>query len=279
MGGAPQLWVFDCEWVPDLRAGRLLYHYDNDTPDSVVMERMWQEAGATPENPQPFLKTILSRVVSIAMVVRIESPDPNARPKLALCSVPSLNDQLGVNPNQYPTEHNLLQLFLQSYEKHHPTLAGYNSRNADLHILRQRAIVNGLQSPAFATELAAKPWNATAIDLMDMVGKPGKGYTASLNEVATLSGFPGKIETTGYDVARMYYSGRLREIVEYNMFDAITTYLLYLRLEYFKGNFTPERYAQEQQWLRELVQTECAKPNGEYLNLYLHEWNRLQTIH
>ena len=65
-----EVWAFDCEWVPDLLAGRLLYHLPEDLPSDEVLRVMWEQGGATPENPMPFLRTVVCRVVSIATVIR-----------------------------------------------------------------------------------------------------------------------------------------------------------------------------------------------------------------
>ena len=43
-------------------------------------------------------------------------------------------------------------------------------------------------------------WESSDIDLMDCVSGFGKAYSASLNELATLSDIPGKMGTTGDDV-------------------------------------------------------------------------------
>ena len=61
-----KVWVFDAEWVPDPVAGRLLYKLPESMPAREVIERMWQEGGANEENPTPYLKTVVCRVVSIS---------------------------------------------------------------------------------------------------------------------------------------------------------------------------------------------------------------------
>ena len=61
-----QTWAFDCEWAPDLTAGRRLYHLGTDVPDDEVLRVMWEQGGATEENPQPFLKTVLNGCVAWA---------------------------------------------------------------------------------------------------------------------------------------------------------------------------------------------------------------------
>ena len=60
------VWAYDAEWVPDANAGRLLYDLPEDTPEAAVIKHMWCQNGASEETPQPFLKLVLCRVVSIA---------------------------------------------------------------------------------------------------------------------------------------------------------------------------------------------------------------------
>ena len=42
-----QIWCFDCEWVPDPMAGRLLYNLPRDRADGEVLKAMWEKGGAT----------------------------------------------------------------------------------------------------------------------------------------------------------------------------------------------------------------------------------------
>lgn len=60
-----EVWAFDCEWVPDIEAGRLLYHLPDDLPTQEVLRVMWEQGGATQDNPTPFLRTLLCRIVSV----------------------------------------------------------------------------------------------------------------------------------------------------------------------------------------------------------------------
>jgi len=267
MAGSRQVWAFDCEWAPDVAAGRRLYHLGADVPDDEVMRVMWREGGATEEDPQPFLKTVLCRVVSIATVVRVEK---GSDVTLHLWALPERPEDPAVS------EADILRRYLEKFGTADPLLVGYNSKCADMHILAQRAIVNGLRLPAFARQMTGKPWEMKADDLMEIVGGRGRGYNCSLNEIANLCGIPGKLDTTGDDVAGMYYGGKLREIVRYNVFDALTTYLLWLRVEHFKGAIlTEEQYRLEQLRVRDLIAAETAKPHGAYLKTYLDAWRSL----
>ncbi len=269
-------WAFDCEWAPDVTAGRRLYHLPDDVPDDEVLRVMWQEGGATPDDPQPFLKTLLCRVVSIAMVVRKEpqSESEGGAPELKLVTLPSLATDAPEDPAW--DEKRILETFLVSwFGRCNPVFVGFNSRNADLHILAQRALVNGIPAPQFAERVALKPWNSPDVDLMEIVGGRGKSYGCSLNEVANLCGIPGKLDVTGDDVAGLFYGGKLRNIVEYNAYDALTTYLVWLRTELFFGRLTPAAHEGEVRRAREMVEAEAAKPHGEYLRRYLAAWDFL----
>ena len=154
---------------------------------------------------------------------------------------------------------------------------GFNSRNADIRILTQRAIVNGLSLKSLCDRLDAKPWESADVDLMEMVSGFGKNYAVSLHEIATLSGIPGKLDTTGDDVCGLWYSGHRKEIVQYNCFDALTTYLVWLRMAYFSGRLTEESYRVEQQRVKRLIDERLQKPENAFLRKYLDAWRALKT--
>ncbi|MBL7185785.1 MAG: hypothetical protein ISS70_05630 [Phycisphaerae bacterium] len=68
-----RLWAFDAEWIPDPVAGRLLYDLPDEAPDCDVLRHMWREGGETDEDPTPYLKTVVCRIVSVAAVERLVS--------------------------------------------------------------------------------------------------------------------------------------------------------------------------------------------------------------
>ncbi len=65
-----RVWAFDAEWVPDPHSGRMVYDLPESMEPAQVAEEMWRRGGATEEDPRPYLKTVLCRIVSIAMVGR-----------------------------------------------------------------------------------------------------------------------------------------------------------------------------------------------------------------
>jgi len=71
-----RVWAFDLEWAPDPLAGRLVHGLDDSlTEPAEIMRRMWDEGGASENDPTPFLKMVLCRVVSVAAVERKTGPD------------------------------------------------------------------------------------------------------------------------------------------------------------------------------------------------------------
>jgi hypothetical protein len=80
-----RVWAFDAEWIPDPLGGRMLYHLEPDLPNQQVFEVMWEKGGATPEDPMPYLKTVLCQIVSIVAVERVARGN---NVKLHLLSLP-----------------------------------------------------------------------------------------------------------------------------------------------------------------------------------------------
>jgi hypothetical protein len=260
--------VFDIEWVPDPASGRRIYKVPDTASDDEVLEVMWREGGATPEDPRPYLKTVMCRIVSIAAVVRKRV---RSEVRLELVSLPGLHD--GAQP-----EGKIIRQFLEAVGNLGAQLVGFNSSNADLPILFQRALANRVTAPTFCHR-PDKPWEGADyfarysdfnIDLKNEVGGFGKA-TPSLHELAATLGIPGKLGTNGADVVDLWRSGDFRRIVEYNQFDALSTYLVWLRSAYFSGRLTEDAFVHEEQLLERLLDQEIAD-GSEHLGAFLDAW-------
>ncbi len=272
-----KVWVFDVEWVPDPTAGRLLYQLPESLSDGEVMQEMWKMGGATDEDPMPYLKTVLCRVVSIAAVIRTVRND---EVKLQLLSLPRDPE----DPEQISEPH-IVRTFLEAVGARQPQLVGFNSQKADLKILLQRGLASGIQAEGFCRR-PEKPWEGVDyfartsdwhVDLLEILGGWGKS-TPSLHEMATVCRIPGKLSADGQEVAPLWLKGKLAEIVAYNEYDALTTYLLWLRLAHFGGFLTTDRYEHEQELLRELLTIESEKPERSHLKDYLTGWDGLRGL-
>lgn len=173
---------------------------------------------------------------------------------------------------------------MKSVGRRKPQLVGFNSSQADIPIIIQRAIVNGLSGLGFS-DRPNKPWEGVdyfdsrnsdySIDLADALGQFRD--RPSLHQAATLSGIPGKIDVSGGSVAEMWLNGKIAEIVAYNEFDAFTTHLLWARVAHFSGLLDQNEYQREQDLVRELLESEIEK-GKKHLEKFVLEWDRLLSL-
>lgn len=265
--------AFDLEWVPDAPSGRRVYGLPATMPDAEVFQVMWEQGGATEDKPRPYLKTALCRVVSVAAVIREQQR--NGEVALRLTALPKQADQP-------MAEGELIHTFLGYVGQQKPQLVGFNSQTSDLPILLQRGMVTGISVKSFC-QRPDKPWEGTDyfarhteahIDLKNLVSGWGIG-TPSLHELAAAMGIPGKLGTDGSSVVDLWVEGNLRAIVEYNHFDALTTYLVWLRTALFAGFFSLEQHQAEEHRVRHLLLQQIELGN-HHLARYLERWNSFQ---
>ena len=267
------VWAFDAEWVPDADTGRRVYGLGSSTSDADVVEEMFWRGGATEEEPRPYLKTVLCRLVSISAVARTEE---DGAVLLQLHSLPTVSDREAPEA----AEGEIQRRFLEGVGRAKPQMVGYNSWSADFRILVQRSVALGVQAADFAKR-PDKPWEGVDyfgggdwhIDLIELLAGRGRGRP-SLHEMAAACGIPGKFSGAGDSVLDAWQQGALSGIIAYNEFDALTTYLLWLRVAYFGGFFDATQYEAEQHQVRELLQREGGKRS--HLHEYLEEWSRVR---
>ena len=273
----PCLFSFDVEWIPDPVAAELLYDVQDEPPHSLedAFRVLWKNAGATPENPQPFIKTMLSRIVSISGIFREEHA--NGEVTLELVSLPR-----DVSDSDKCKESAILTAFLKAVGRRHPQLVGYNSANSDIPIIVERSIAHGLSSHGFGAR-PEKPWEGADyfsthgdyhVDLATVLGR--WNMTPRLHEAANLCGIPGKMGISGDSVAQMWLMGDLQGIVNYNEYDAFTTHLLWARMAHFGDLLSTAQYEAEQERVRALLEKEITAGHL-HLVAYLEEWERLKA--
>lgn len=249
----PDVFVFDIETVPCADTIRKIYGIT--LADYEAIRYAFDKAGATLENPQPFLKTVMQKVVCISMLHRERTKDG---PALRLYSYPDAGGM---------TETEMIHGFLKAVGEIKPQLVGYNSTGFDLTVLFQRAIILGISIPEFC-QRPAKPWdpmpdyfsasNDWNIDLCKTVGGWGK-ETPSLVEICRACGIPAKEGSDGSDVLSLYEQGKIQEIIAYCESDVIATYQLWLRLAQTCGFMKHDAALAEAEQLQNLL---TAKAEG-----------------
>ena len=266
---AEDVWVFDIEWVPDPVTGRRVHELPADMPDAAVVDHMFKMGGATEDDPRPFLKTVLCRIVSISVLARTATRSHPVR--LELWSVPAV-DEAALD------ERTVVSRFLDAAGKTKPQLVGYNVRGADIPILMQRAMALGIAAPGFCKR-PDRPWEGMdyfsnagegVVDLMETFGIRGRG-SPSLHELASAASIPGKMGVSGEQVLSLWQAGDIRGIVEYNEFDVISTYLVWLRGAHLAGFLTASAFAAEERLLDAMLSERIAR-GASHLQRYLDRW-------
>lgn len=266
-----RIWFFDIEWTPDPQVGRRLYPELEYGSDREVIRKMWEEAGATEEFPRPFVKTALCRILSIAFLSRNVE---DSKPSFSLNSLPKKSET---------TEAEIIENFLGYVGRREPQLVGFNSINCDMKILIQRALANEVASPEFAKR-PEKPWlgrdyfsdhSEFHIDLMRCIGSGWGKDLPSLNEMAAICGFPGKIDVSGDQITELWLENKLPQIVAYNEFDVLTTYLLWLRLVKFNGHVSEKAYFEELDIFKNFLADESSR--RPHLRKFLDKWEEIES--
>lgn len=273
----PLLLVYDMEWVPDAAGARRLFDLPDDTPELEAMERLWQHMPQydAETNPRPFLKYMFSRVVSIAFLSRktyIDSGDTIV--EFGLHSLPELPIV-----EQNVNEAEIIERFLFMVGKRRPQLVGFNSADADMQVLIQRAMINEITAPEFCRR-PDKPWEGpdyfdarNSEAHLDLITRLSRGaMSPRLDELAKLCGYPGKIDVKGDQVTDLWLAGQVTKIVEYNIIDTINTYLVWLRTVYFAGKMTEEEYFSESETFRLFLESESSKADRAFVRDVIEKW-------
>ena len=235
--------VFDVETVPDTDLGRRLHGLrglSDDEVAQIMFAKRRQETGSE------FLSHEQHRIVVISVVMR-------SRDAL---KVWSLGDETS-------SEKILIERFFDGLDKFTPDLVSWNGAGFDLPVLHYRSLLHSVTAARywetgdtdhgfrFSNYLSRFHWRH--MDLMDILsGFQGRGR-ASLDDIATLLGFPGKVGMRGADVWPEYLRGGIARIRNYCETDALNTYLIYLRFELLRGHITRTEHAEEVLRVRQLL--------------------------
>ena len=249
---------FDIETVPDVEFGRDYFEL-GDLPDEKVATAMTfkrqQETGSE------FLPLHQHRVVAISVALR--SGDN--------FKVWSLGDEDS-------DEAELIRRFFDGIERYSPDLVSWNGSGFDLPVLHYRALRHGIQAPRY-WEMGDNDrdfkWNNYLnrfhwrhVDLMDVLAGFQNRGRASLDQMAVLLGFPGKLGMSGAKVWDTYLAGGLKEIRDYCETDVLNTWLVYLRFEYMRGNLDAAQLDGEFKLVRDTI----AAMDEAHLNEFLEAW-------
>ncbi len=253
------VFVFDIETVPDVESGRRLHEVEG-LDDAEVAEAMMLRQRA--RSGGDFLRPHLHRVVAISVALR----------SAERFTVWSLGEP------ESP-ERELIQRFFDGIEKFAPTIVSWNGSGFDLPVLHYRALRHGIQAPRYWETGESDrdfKWNNYLsrfhwrhVDLMDVLSGYQPRARASLDEMATLLGFPGKLGMSGAKVWDKFQQGAIDEIRNYCETDVLNTWLVYLRFEHMRGNLDDAGLDRE----FALVRSTLADMNVPHLNEFSDAWS------
>jgi predicted PolB exonuclease-like 3'-5' exonuclease len=250
--------VFDIETIPDVPLGRRLYNLDG-LPDEQVAKAMFalrrQSTGGE------FLPYEQHRVVAISCALRSSTG-------FKLWSLGDVNS----------SEAELLERFFDGIERFSPDLVSWNGSGFDLPVLTLRSLKAGVQAPRYwetgdgdtafryNNYLSRYHWRHT--DLMDVLSGYQARARVSLQNAASLLGFPGKLGFSGAQVWDAWLAGNVIGIRQYCETDVLNTYLIYLRFQMMRGQFTRERHAEEVERVKALLRAGKEPHFAEFLRAW-----------
>ena len=251
--------VFDIETVPDIAGGRRLYGLEG-LDDAAAAEALFklrrQETGGS-----DFIRHSLQRIVCISAVLRTRDG----------IKVWSLGDEGA-------SEAEIIQRFFAGLERYTPTLVSWNGSGFDLPVLHYRALIHGVQAPAYWDQgeynRDAKfnnylgRFHSRHIDVMDLLAGYQARAVQPLDQVATLLGFPGKMGMDGGQVWPTFLAGDLAAIRHYCETDVLNTYLVYLRFQFMRGHFDAAGLSAE----FDLVKSTLEASEQPHLLAFLASW-------
>ncbi|MDO5090186.1 MAG: 3'-5' exonuclease [Cardiobacteriaceae bacterium] len=228
--------IFDIETVADTGGYRLLHPELAELPDADILAIMQNERLAA--SGSTFMRHHLHKIVAISVAFKHGE-------QFALWS-------LGDSSSD---EAELVRRFFQGLDKYSPVLVSWNGGGFDLPVLQYRALIHGIAAQRYFeigdddrdfrynNYLSRFHWRH--IDMMDVMSAFQPRSSASLNDIALLCGFPGKIGIDGSAVQGLYDAGEIGRIRAYCETDVMTTYLVYLRFEHLRGLLSDDAYARE----------------------------------
>ena len=253
------VFVFDIETVPDVVGGQRLYDLQGLSDDDTVkaMTHLRKTAAGT-----EFMRHHLHRIVAVSVVLR--SAD-----RLKVWS-------LGTEESD---EAELIRRFYDGLERYTPTLVSWNGGGFDLPVLHYRAMIHGIAAPRywdngrddsnFRFNNYLNRFHERHTDLMDVLAGYQPRASVSLDEFATLLGFPGKLGMSGDKVWDTWRGGNRQAVRDYCETDVLNTYLVYLRFQLIRGELIASAYVDECALVRETL----AASEAPHLLEFLEAWD------
>ena len=203
--------------MPDTNLGRQLYGVADLDVEAVGRIMFFKQRQARQTD---FLPLVQHRIVAISAVLRTGEGELHV---FSLGDVEAPEDEI-------------VRRFFEGLDRYSPELVSWNGSGFDLPVLHYRALLHGVNAERYWENgdndrefrynnyLSRFHWRH--LDLMDVLAGFQIGGRASLSQVSTLLGFPGKLGMSGDQVWDRYLAGELGAIRNYCETDVLNTYLI-----------------------------------------------------
>lgn len=262
------LFIFDIETIPDLKAARNLLdlpELDRDELREALTDYHLEITGGK----NSFLRQCFHQTVAISFVECEIERDSNGQEIYHLLDIRSGGDLAS-------SEADLVKGFFSHLKKNFSRLVSFNGKSFDLPVLKYGAMKNEVEA-AWLYKSGDK-WNNYNqkfsldwhCDLADAFSDFGASAKVKMNELCAAFNLPGKIGVDGSQVASMYDEGRLQEIRDYCETDVINTYLLYLTYQHHNGSISHNSFVQARDDLRKFLTNKS--PQKPHFAEFLKHW-------
>jgi predicted PolB exonuclease-like 3'-5' exonuclease len=251
--------VFDIETIPDVDYGRRLLGLEG-LPDADVAAAMF--AQRRQKTGTDFLPLAQHRVVAIACALRRGD-------SLKVWSLGEAGS----------SERELLERFFEGIEKFTPDLVSWNGGGFDLPVMHYRCMLHGVRAArywetgdedhAFRYNNYLSRFHWRHLDLMDVIAGFQARGRATLADVASLLGLPGKMGFSGAEVWGAWQAGNLDGIRRYCETDVLNTYLVFLAFERMRGHLETVEWEAECARVRDLLQGSGEPHHREFLGQWV----------
>ncbi len=263
------LFVFDIETIPDLKAAKNLLDIKSNNKDEIRQALIEYHLKIT-DGKNSFLRQPFQSVITISFLEAENIRDFTGQEFYRIQDIRSGGDLKSA-------EADLVKGFFLHLKKNLSRLVSFNGKNFDLPVLKYAAMKHEVEA-AWLYKSGDK-WNNYNqkfsldwhCDLADAFSDFGASAKVKMNELCAAFGLPGKIGVDGSQVMEMYDEGKLQEIRNYCETDVINTYLLYLVFQHHNGSINRDSFMKSKQELHEFLQKKSSeKP---HFAEFLQAWN------
>jgi predicted PolB exonuclease-like 3'-5' exonuclease len=262
------LFIFDIETIPDLKAAQNLLDLPDAKKDE-VREALVNYHLKITGGKNSFLRQVFHQIIAISFVECKIERDFDGQEFYQITDVRSGGDLLS-------NEADLVKGFFSHLKKNLSRLVSFNGKNFDMPVLKYAAMKHGVEA-AWLYKTGDK-WNNYNqrysldwhCDLAEAFSDFGASAKGKMNELCAAFNLPGKIGVDGSQVMAMFDEGKLQEIRDYCETDVLNTYLLYLTYQNHNGTISKTSFAKSKTDLKEFLQkNSAAKP---HFKEFLEQW-------